>query len=203
MQTKKDNIRKNILKIAREEFFDKGFKDASMRTIAKKAGVGLSNIYNYFQNKDEIFLEVLSPLMKAFDKMMIEHNSSENLTLDIFYSEEYFVRQTKQFVDLIVTFKDELKLLLFQSYGSSLENFRDKYTDLHTEIGLEYIQKMKEKYPQVNSNISDFFIHTMSSWWLSIIGEIVSHNLTDEEIEQFIAEYIAFGTAGWKKIMKV
>lgn len=174
-----------------------------MRTIAKKAGVGLSNIYNYFQNKDEIFLEVLSPLMKAFDKIMIEHNNSENLTLDIFYSEEYFVRQTKQFVDLIVTFKDELKLLLFQSYGSSLENFRDKYTDLHTEIGLEYIQKMKEKYPQVNANISDFFIHTMSSWWLSIIGEIVSHDLTDEEIKQFIAEYIAFGTAGWKKIMKV
>lgn len=203
MQTKKDNIRKNVLKIAREEFFNKGFKDASMRTIAKKAGVGLSNIYNYFQNKDEIFLEVLSPLMKALEKMMIEHNSSDNLTLDIFYSEEYFVRQTKQFVDLIVTFKDELKLLLFQSYGSSLENFRDKYTDLHTEIGLEYIQKMKEKYPHVNANISDFFIHTMSSWWLSIIGEIVSHNLTTKEIEKFISEYIAFGTAGWKKIMKV
>ncbi|PCH70729.1 MAG: TetR family transcriptional regulator [Bacteroidales bacterium] len=203
MQIKKDNIRKNVLKIAREEFFNKGFKDASMRTIAKKAGVGLSNIYNYFQNKDEIFLEVLSPLMKALDKMMIEHNSSDNLTLDIFYSEEYFVRQTKQFVDLIVTFKDELKLLLFQSYGSSLENFRDKYTDLHTEIGLEYIQKMKEKYPHVNANISDFFIHTMSSWWLSIIGEIVSHNLTTKEIEKFISEYIAFGTAGWKKIMKV
>lgn len=116
MQTKKDNIRKNVLKIAREEFFNKGFKDASMRTIAKKAGVGLSNIYNYFQNKDEIFLEVLSPLMKAFDKMMIEHNSSENLTLDIFYSEEYFMRQTKQFVDLIVTFKVELRLLLFIFY---------------------------------------------------------------------------------------
>lgn len=203
MQTKKSGIRKVILEVARTEFIEHGFKNASMRIIAKNARVSLSNIYNYFQNKDEILLEVLSPLLDAFDKLLIEHNSSENLTLDIFYSDKYFVRQTNLFVDLIVTLKDELKLLLFQSYGSSLENFRDKYIDRHTEIGLEYIHKMKEKYPQVNTNISDFFIHTMSSWWLSIIGEIVSHNLSTEEIEKFISEYIAFGTAGWKKIMEV
>lgn len=203
MQIQKDNIRQILIEVSRKEFLKHGFKNTSMRTIAQKAKVSLSNIYNYFKNKNEIFLEVLSPLMKAMDRIMDEHNRLENLTLDVFYSNEYFIKQTNLFVSLIVTFKNELKLLLFQSYGSSLENFRNNYTDRHTKTGLEYIQKMKEKYPRVNTNISDFFIHTMSSWWLSIIGEIVTHNLSRDEIEKFISEYIEFGTAGWKKIMKV
>ena len=43
----------------------------------------------------------------------------------------------------------------------------------------------------------------MSSWWLTNIGEIFSHNLSKEEIEQFISEYMAFATAGWKELMNV
>ena len=58
MQIQKDNIRKKILEVARSEFIAKGFKDTSMRTIAKKGEVNLSNIYNYFSNKDEIFVRL-------------------------------------------------------------------------------------------------------------------------------------------------
>lgn len=68
---------------------------------------------------------------------------------------------------------------------------------------MEYLRRMKEKYPYVNTDISEFFIHTMSSWWFTIIGEIVTHDLTKEETRRFISEYMEFGTAGWKKIMNV
>lgn len=203
MQTQKTDIRKNILEVARTEFFEKGYKNASMRNIAKNTGVGLSNIYNYFKNKDEILEEVLSPLLQTFDRTSEEHNSPEYISLDIFISKEYQQKQINMFVELILKNRDELKLLLFKVHGSSLENFTEEYTDRHTEIGLEYISKMKEKYPQINTNISDFFIHTISSWWISIIGEIVSHDLEDKEIQKFITEYMEFGTAGWKKIMRI
>lgn len=63
MQFKKEDIRQTIIDKAREEFLIKGFKDASLRTIAKDAGVGLSNIYNYFKNKDDLFCEVLAPTL--------------------------------------------------------------------------------------------------------------------------------------------
>lgn len=203
MQVQKTDIRKIILVVAKAEFFEKGYKNASMRTIAKNTGVGLSNIYNYFKNKDEILEEVLRPLLKAFDILLDEHNSPEYISLDIFISKEYQQKQINIFVELILKYREELKLLLFMVHGSSLENFNEEYTNRHTEIGLVYISKMKEKYPQINTNISDFFIHTISSWWLSIIGEIVSHDLEDNEIQKFITEYMEFGTAGWKKIMRV
>ena len=54
MQFLKGDIQEGILKAAEEVFLEKGYKDASMREIASRAGVTVSNIYHYFTNKDEI-----------------------------------------------------------------------------------------------------------------------------------------------------
>jgi AcrR family transcriptional regulator len=203
MQIQKDDIRKNVLAKARQEFLEKGFKDASMRSIAARSGVGLSNIYNYFRNKDEIFREVLSGLLAAIEKLTNGHNSPESIDLYVLDTEAYIQSQIHLFFNLVSKYKADFNLLLFNSSGSSLENFREQYIDQHTDIGMEYIKKIKEKYPFVNIDISPFFIHTMSSWWMSIMAELVSHDLSDSQLEQFMSEYMAFGTAGWKKIMNI
>lgn len=203
MQFQKDDIRKTILQVARHEFIAKGFKDASMRTIAAKSGIGLSNIYNYFRNKDEIFTEVLSGLLAAMKFLMDEHNKPENIDLYIQDTDAYVKSQIKLFFGTIHRYKEDFNLLLFKSAGSSLENFRKEYINRHTAIGVEYLKIAQVKYPFINTIISPFFIHTMSSWWMSILGEMVSHNLTDKELEDFIHEFIDFGTAGWKRIMKI
>lgn len=203
MQLKKDKLYAELLKVAKEEFIRHGYNDANMRTIAKKSGVGLSNIYNYFRDKDAIFREVLQPLINDLERLMGEHNKDENLDINIFTSKEYLAKHTKVFVDLILQFKDELKLLFYRSHGSSLENYKEYYINKHTKLGVEYMRLMKEKYPEINTEISNFFIHTKSSWWISIIGELSTHNLSKKMLERFISEYMEFATAGWKKIMKV
>ncbi len=203
MQTQKDDIRKNILEVARKQFQENGFKDTSMRKIAKESGVVLSNIYNYYKNKDEIFCEVLSKVLQAMDAVMGEHNSSEYISIDIFTSDEYMRNQIDMFVELIDDYKEDFNLLLFKSAGSSLENFRNETIDKHTQTGIEYIALMKQKYPEINGEVSEFFIHTMSSWWMSIIAELVMHDLSHEALEKFIREYMEFGTAGWKRVMRV
>lgn len=58
MQYSKDDIQKEILKAAEKVFLENGFPKASMREIAQEAQVGLSNIYNYFKSKDDIFCTV-------------------------------------------------------------------------------------------------------------------------------------------------
>ncbi len=203
MQIQKDDIRKQVLAKARQEFLKKGFKNASMRSIAAMSGVGLSNIYNYFRNKDEIFREVLSGLLVALEQLTNGHNDPENIDLYVLDTEAYIQSQIHLFFNLVSKYKEDLNLLFFYSSGSSLENFREEYLDRHTEIGMEYIKKTREKYPFVNTIISPFFIHTMSSWWMSMMAELVSHDLSDSQLEQFMTEYIAFGTAGWKKIMNI
>ena len=63
MQYLKEDIQEKILHIAEEVFSEKGYKDASMREIASRSGITVSNIYHYFTNKDEIFRTILKPVL--------------------------------------------------------------------------------------------------------------------------------------------
>ena len=52
-------------------------------------------------------------------------------------------------------------------------------------MSIEFLKNIKAKYPEVNTSISPFFMHTLSSWMFTTIGEIVSHDeLTEEEIKE-------------------
>lgn len=203
MQIQKEGIRKTILEVTREEFIKNGFKNTSMRTIAQKADVSLSNIYNYFKNKDEIFKEVLSPVISALENLTNSHNNEESLNIDVFTSQDYLRNRTILFVELILKYRDELRVLFFKSHGSELEKFKEYYIQKNTDIGLEYLQLMKKKYPELNIAISDFFIHAMTSWWLNTINELIMHNLTREELEEFLTEYMNYSSGGWKNLMHV
>lgn len=54
----KTNKRELILTAAREVFFEKGYHNATSEEIAKQAGVGKGTLYQYFESKQEIFLEM-------------------------------------------------------------------------------------------------------------------------------------------------
>ncbi|WP_087017216.1 TetR/AcrR family transcriptional regulator [Thaumasiovibrio subtropicus] len=54
LQQKKAEIKKKIIDAAVELMADEGFKNVSMRKIAKQAGVGDATIYNYFPSKEKI-----------------------------------------------------------------------------------------------------------------------------------------------------
>lgn len=202
-QTQKHKIRSTILQAASEEFMKKGFKDTSMRAIARLSGVTLSNIYNYFANKDEIFCAVLQPLLDTFASLVEKNVNDEYLNTEVFYSEDYQQKMFDDFMVVVRQFSSEFKLLLFKSAGSSLENFRHTYIETYSASGIEYMRLMKERYPEVKGTISPLFLRMLASLWLTAIGEILKHEheLTENEINRFVKEYIAFGTAGWKRLL--
>ncbi|QZT38095.1 TetR/AcrR family transcriptional regulator [Halosquirtibacter xylanolyticus] len=203
MQTKKHDLRVKIIETSRNEFFEKGFKNSSMRSISQKSNVGLSNIYNYFANKDEILSEILTPLLTELTLLLENHNEPNHIDIDVFYSTHFKDESSKLYLRLVTKYKQELKLLLFQSHGSTYENFRDDFVRLQGKIGKSYMDKMKEKYPEINIAVSSFFLHNICSWFVNILGEIVTHDLTEKEILQFFHDYVEYSTAGWKQLMKV
>ena len=127
MQIQKTDIRKVILEVSKREFIEHGFKDASMRTIAKKSGVSLSNIYNYFKNKDEIFTHILSVPVSLLNK--VNNIFDDEYFLDIENIRNEKIKQLKftYSTKFICNYRDELNLLLFKAHGSSLQNFKDSW----------------------------------------------------------------------------
>lgn len=203
MQIKKEKLRNKILEIAKEDFFSKGYRETSMRNIAKKANISLSNIYTYFKNKDELLQEIAEPLISAIYYMMENHNSQKNISTQVFKSKTTQEESLQHIMNIVENHKQELHLLLSNSEGSIYANFKEELIEFYTKYSKEYLEKMREKYPNLNTNISDFFIHCYSSSFVTIISEMVSHDMPHEKLETYIREYIDFNTRAWKGLMKV
>ena len=59
MQYTKQEVRNRILTSARQEFYEKGYEGAAMRSIAAAAGTSLGNLYRYYRNKQELYAAVV------------------------------------------------------------------------------------------------------------------------------------------------
>jgi AcrR family transcriptional regulator len=200
MKVKKDDTYKSILLSARKEFVNKGFKEASMRSIAKNANVGLSNIYNYFQNKDEIFLVMVKPAKEKLFTFISNQHTQAYVDFESMSPFGHDEEAIDFYIDLIFKYKEEYRLLLYHSQGSSMENFRDMLTDHMTQVSYIFMKLEKQYFPKAE-DISDFFIHAMSSWMVSILGEFVTHELDKHKIRDFFREYFRFSFAGWRELI--
>ena len=193
-----------ILQAAREEFITKGFRDASLRVIAREAGVTVSNIYNHFDNKDDLFRAILSPLLEASESILKEHCSEACMELYMNTPSRFRDVTVDEFVKLTKDFRTEIKLLFLRSGGSSLEHYKEDILQRQVTFGLMYLRAFKEKFPQVCCDVSPFFLKLSSTWWVNILTEIVSNDaLTEAELEQGLREYVTFATAGWKELMHI
>lgn len=54
-----EGVSEKILACAREEFLEKGYSDASLRTIAAKADVTTGSIYSRFGGKEGLFSAIV------------------------------------------------------------------------------------------------------------------------------------------------
>ena len=179
MQTVKDHIKSDILQSAATLFLEKGYLKVPMREIAHKSGVGLSNIYNYFSCKDDIFVQIVTPAVRTFENMVDEYTS------------------------FIHRHRDLLLLLLFRSQGSSLENYKEEFARKSTALVKEYFTLMKHKHPQLETDISDFSIRMHTVWMFALFEELLMRRVKPDEIEKVVTEYMTIEVAGWRELMKI
>ena len=205
MQTKKDYTREKIIEIAKRVFLKNGYGKTSMRDIAKGAGIGVSNIYNYFKSKDELFRHIVKPLLTELERMMREHHNVEEQDDFICYAtgqrNGMVGDHVKEYMLLINNHRDELKLLLYQSQGSSLEKYIDTYTDECTKTVLAFMDEFKRKYPEYGVIHTPFTYHVHIVWLFSFISEVIKHDLPANEIRRAIEDYILFEFNGWRALM--
>lgn len=201
MQISKEHIRKNILQTAQSLFYTKGYAKVPMREIASKSHVSLSNIYNYYDSKEKIFQEIVQPAIDDFNRILDEHHGRSGTDIMEMFSDDYLQNLIKEYLSLN-KHRDRLFLLLFRAQGTSLEKFKDDFSDRSTAEVKRYFIRMKQKYPQINIDISDFTIHLHTVWMFSMLEELVMHRKEPQEIEKIVTEYMIFSTTGWKELIK-
>ena len=198
MQVLKEDIRGRILTIARQQFEKKGYSKTSMREIAESSSVGVGNIYNYFASKDELFREVVRPVLCALEAMLQEHHGIRGEDIMMMRSEKYLKSCIDEYVSLIDKHRSLMEILLFRAQGSSLERFRENYTDRSTEL-----VKAQRKHPEINTAVSDFIIHLHTVWMFTMFEELLMHSVPRQEMEAILHDYILFEIQGWRAIIKI
>ncbi len=73
------NKREEILQAAEEEFARNGYEGANMCRIAKRVGVTHVLLYYHFQNKENLFAEVLRQKIEQFIQSVLPPEGTENL----------------------------------------------------------------------------------------------------------------------------
>lgn len=203
MQALKDEIRIHILTSAQLQFTKEGYLKTSMRKVADGAGVGLGNIYNYYKNKDELFRAVVRPVTNSFERMMQQHHGRDGRDVMEMTSENYFNEIVDEYVSLIKSNRRLMGVLLFKAQGSSLEHFKETFTDKSTALVKEWFVDMKVKHPQMNTAVSDFIIHLHTVWMFTLLEEAIMHKVSNKDMEQIVKEYIYFEIEGWKRTLKI
>lgn len=203
MQTTKDYIRNDLTCAAEELFFRKGYLGVSMREIAARANVGLSNIYNYFSSKDELFRAVVAPATKGLERMLDEHHGSCGHDIMNMCSGGYYDFLVKEYTDYINRNRRLLSILLLKARGSSLADYKAVFTLHATKTVKAYFRDMKRRHPQIRTDISDFSIQVHSAWIFSMFEEIMTRDIGPEDVPKVVGEYMTIEISGWRELMKI
>lgn len=203
MQTLKTDTRKRIFNASKRLFLKKGFRETTTRDIAREAGINLSNLYHYFPSKDELFRGLLKPATDTLEAMLNEHHGIKGVDILSMQEEGYVETTLEEYMDAIRKYRNLLKLLLFKSQGSSLEGYKEYYVEKATRLVLDWLKAMKAKHPEINTDVSDFFVHLNNVWMFTLLEEVLMHDLTEEEVRSVMSDYIQFEVIGWRKMIRI
>ncbi len=191
--------RELLIKAAKEEFMEKGYNKASLRNICAKAGVTTGALYFFFENKEDLYEEIVGGPRKELAELIKRHmeedkESAKNVTIfdDMFldHSEE-----ADMFVECIYKNYDSFILMLTKGKEGELEKWTDYFVKLiektSTDMMMEIPAFKEDPFMThwVSHTIVDSFIHVML------------HESKEEEAKKQIRKILNFIVKGWASVV--
>ena len=193
-----------VKKAIREEFLEKGYENASIRSIGKRAGMTSAGLYRHYADKEAMFNAMVEPLVNSIKEWTKNHTDRKYELAgeaasgsDLFG--ETFVDMIK---DVILPRRDEFRLLMNCSGGTKYENFIHDFVEDNQKEFLNAIRYLKEKgYPVID--VDEEELHMLLSAYLTACFEPVIHDFEDEKLEKYLNTVREFFMPGWLKVMGV
>lgn len=192
-----------ILEAACEEFLRRGFRDASLRNIVKKAGVTTGAFYGYFRSKEALFdALVKEPYTYLMDRyrQSLEHFAQLEPQAQRDSMESYSVWVMTQMTDYIYDHFRAFKLLLCCAEGTPYENVIHALSQMECEATHRFSKEMDRSGLPMNT-IHPQLEHMLISGMFCAYFELVVHEIPRASSAAYIRQLIQFYSAGWQKIM--
>ena len=194
---------KRILEAGKAEFLAKGYKNASLRNIAKEAGVTTGAIYGYYPDKAALFGALVSEettglrdwyfsIQRDFDAFPAEYKEKQ--------MRNYTNERLAEFIDYIYRHFDVFKLVVCCSAGTEYEHYIDTLLEIeieHTQRFIESLRGLGHEIPHIDDDMN----HILSGAFYYGIFETVAHDMPKEQALEYISTLNKFYSAGWDAIL--
>jgi AcrR family transcriptional regulator len=184
--------RKKLLEAARKIFLEYGFQKATITQIIRQAKTGYGTAYVYFNNKDELFIELMEELMDRFYRvaeLSFEPSSKQE-------AYEMITNQVRLFLTLSIDERPMMKVVK-EAIGISGE-VEQKWGEIRNRFILRISEDIKfaQSKALAKKNLDPLLV--AKSWFYSnemFMWDLVTHESNDS-IEEVIQHLTTIYTDG-------
>ncbi len=199
-----EGVSEKIIACAKEEFLQKGYSDASLRTIAAKAGTTTGSIYSRFKDKEGLFSAIVEPAADHLVQMFLHTQEAFHGLEEEQQPKEmdhYVTSGMKAMIDYIYDNFEVFELLLDASYGTKFQDFVERLVEIETEYTYKYMEAIHFE-AEDGEVITEEFIHIMTRALFESMFEVVRHKMTKQTAVRYMNMLERYNYAGWNSILK-
>lgn len=197
-----EGVTDKLLTCAITEFLLKGYKDASLRDIAKNADTSTSSVYVRFGDKAGLFQAIVGPIAEEFEQYLLndlKKFEAQNSKMPVEEMFHYTEDHLNLLVDWIYDYYNEFKLLICCAGGTEFEDFIGRLADIEAGQTLKYIDAIGNDAVYAG-RLSMVLLHMLSSSYWSGFFEVIRHNMSREDAKTYIFRIQRFFRFGWTDI---
>lgn len=190
-----------IVAAATEEFLEKGFLEASTRSIAKRAGITSGGLYRHFKDKEEMFAALVDPALSQMESWMNAHmERGYNGALSGDYEKMWQDTEIDMIREVVYPNLDAFRLILCCSRGTRYENFIHDMVEEHQNMMLKLFDKLRAGGIPVK-DISKDELHLLMSAYTTAMFEPIVHNYSLKKAMHHLKTIEQFFMPGWHDLM--
>ena len=199
-----EGVSERILASAKEEFLEKGYSDASLRTIAAEADTTTGSIYSRYKDKEGLFGAIVDPVAEHLIELFLEtqeHFHALEASRQNEMMEECLSVGMLRMVDDIYDHFEEFQILLDASHGTRYTDFVERLVDIETEYTYKYMEAVQVQN-ETSQLVTEDFIHIMTHAMIETVFEIVRHKMGKEQAYKYVDMLEKYHYGGWNTIFQ-
>ena len=197
-----EGVAERIVDAAKREFLDKGYVDASLRTIAAEADTSTNSIYVRFGDKEGLFSAIVEPVLNEMTERFIRIQERFHLMTPEEQAErmpKYADGGTSELIDYMYEHLEEFRLLLDASYGTRFHNFVDELVRIEVEYTYKFMEAVgySDKFGDA---VTQKLLHIVTTSRFESIFEIIRHGMSRKEATEYIELLSRYHRCGFIEI---
>ncbi len=203
MANRKEGYDEKIIECAQKEFLEKGYNDASLRTIAGAAGVSTSTIYTRFNDKKGLFVYLTSPTEELY--LYMDNTFKKYFSLSVDEQNEKYEETgdagCEAILDMIYSNYPAYKLLITRAPGDMFKEYLDRLSAIDVKCTMMFLEENNSRALR-EGRINEAFAQVLTASFYSAVFQCVERDMSKEEAALYLTEIKEFYRRGWVEYFK-